>query len=234
MARKIHHLAPDQSPDDVPTAKPLGDSRISPSVQEAIDEAKNAQAAMKSPFQVEVSPYQSDLNNPLSYSLSPPHSDFDGFVAHFTQTFGTASMDFASRQVQLFVPIVSVLGEAPDESVVNAALAFIGGQQARDELEAAMAVQMLCTHETALQMIKKALRAPLIEQQERYVNMATKLQRTMATQIETMKRYRSNGEQTIRVQHQNVVVQDGGQAIVGDVIAGGGDKRPDKKSEPTS
>jgi hypothetical protein len=166
--------------------------------------------------------------------VSPPHTDFDGFVAHFMQTFGTASLDFASRQVALLVPIVSVPDQAPDEGDVNAALAFIGGQQPRDELEAAMAVQMVCTHETALLMIKRAVRSPLIEQQERYVNMATKLQRAMATQIETMKRYRSTGEQTIRVQHQNVVVQDGGQAIVGDVTAGGGDKRPGKKTEPTS
>jgi hypothetical protein len=52
--------------------------------------------------------------------------------------------------------------------------------------------------------------------------MLNKLARTFAAQVEALKRYRSNGEQSIRVQH--VTVNDGGQAIVGDVQAGGGEQ----------
>jgi len=42
-----------------------------------------------------------------------------------------------------------------------------------------------------------------------------KLTRTFAAQVEALKRYRSKGEQTIKVQH--VTVNEGGEAIVGNV-----------------
>ena len=60
------------------------------------------------------------------------------------------------------------------------------------------------------------------EHAERGLN---KLARTFATQIETLKRYRTGGEQKVTVQH--VTVSDNAQAIVGNVATGGGD---DKKN----
>ena len=39
--------------------------------------------------------------------------------------------------------------------------------------------------------------------------------RTFATQMETLKRYRTGGQQTVKVEH--VHVHEGGQAIVGNV-----------------
>ena len=47
----------------------------------------------------------------------------------------------------------------------------------------------------------------------------TKLTRTFATQMETLKRYRSKGQQIVRV--ERVTVNEGGQAIVGPVQHGG-------------
>ena len=71
--------------------------------------------------------------------------------------------------------------------------------------------------------------------------MLNKLARTFAAQVEALKRYRSAGEQTIKVQH--VTVNDGGQAIVGNVSQGAGvspkpEDQPDAKAitdarEPT-
>jgi hypothetical protein len=46
------------------------------------------------------------------------------------------------------------------------------------------------------------------------------LARTFATQVEALKRYRTGGEQKVTVQH--VTVNEGGQAIVGNVRKGGG------------
>jgi hypothetical protein len=51
--------------------------------------------------------------------------------------------------------------------------------------------------------------------------MFNKLARTFVAQVEALKRYRSTGEQSIRVQH--VTVNDGGQ-VVGDVQTGGGEQ----------
>ncbi len=78
--------------------------------------------------------------------------------------------------------------------------------------------------EASVRLLATAMKAGHIDSIERYVNMATKMQRTFAAQVEAMKRYRSSGVQTIRVQHQNVTVESGGQAIVGDVQQGGGRK----------
>ena len=47
-----------------------------------------------------------------------------------------------------------------------------------------------------------------------------KLARTFTAQVEALKRYRSRGEQTVRVEH--VHVNEGGQAIIGDVSTGEG------------
>ena len=55
---------------------------------------------------------------------------------------------------------------------------------------------------------------------------SAKLARTFAAQVEALKRYRSSGEQTMRVEH--VTVNNGGQAIVGNVASGAG---PSQKSE---
>jgi hypothetical protein len=41
--------------------------------------------------------------------------------------------------------------------------------------------------------------------------------------VETLKKYRTGGEQKVTVQH--VTVSDNAQAIVGNVLAGGGDDK---------
>ena len=55
---------------------------------------------------------------------------------------------------------------------------------------------------------------------------------TFATQMETLKRYRSTGEQKMTVEHQHVTVNEGGQAIVGNVstpLGGGVPKKPEEQ-----
>ena len=58
-----------------------------------------------------------------------------------------------------------------------------------------------------------------IPQQDSAERAFNKLGRTFAAQVEALKRYRSRGDQTVRVEH--VTVNEGGQAIVGNVNHGG-------------
>jgi len=58
-----------------------------------------------------------------------------------------------------------------------------------------------------------------IPQQDSAERAFNKLARTFAAQVEALKRYRSGGEQTVRVEH--VTANEGGQAIVGNVSQGG-------------
>jgi hypothetical protein len=57
----------------------------------------------------------------------------------------------------------------------------------------------------------------VMESQERSM---TRLSRTYIAQIDALKKYRSKAQQTVRV--ERVTVNEGGQAIVGDVTHGGG------------
>jgi hypothetical protein len=68
-----------------------------------------------------------------------------------------------------------------------------------------------------------------IPQQDSAERAFNKLCRTFAVLVETLKRYRSGGEQTVRVEH--VTVNEGGQAIVGNVSHGG--RGSPQKADPT-
>ena len=58
-----------------------------------------------------------------------------------------------------------------------------------------------------------------IPQQDNAERAFNKLARTFAIQMETLKRYRTGGRQTVTVEH--VTVNHGGQAVVGNVSHGG-------------
>jgi hypothetical protein len=93
------------------------------------------------------------------------------------------------------------------EGTLNAALAAVTGIAPRDEAEAMLAAQMVGVHWLAMNMLQRAaLDQPSFEIYDSIVNRATKLLRTYTAQLETLKRYRSAGEQRVVVQHQHVNV----------------------------
>ena len=86
-----------------------------------------------------------------------------------------------------------------------------------------MITQMIAVHEMALSMSEKAL---ITEQPnefvEQNVNRVTKLCRSYASLVEAFNKYRTKGQQKITVQHVNV--NDGGQAVIGDIKQGEGNE----------
>ena len=104
---------------------------------------------------------------------------------------------------------------------VNASLSVFTELKPKDSVEAMMITQMIAVQELALLMSERAL---LTEQPnqivEQNVNRVTRLTKSYGTLVEALTKYRSKGKQKIIVQH--VQVNDGGQAIVGDVNQGGG------------
>ena len=89
----------------------------------------------------------------------------------------------------------------------------------RDQLEAMLAAQMAATHNAVMTFARRLNNVDNIPQQDSAERAYNKLARTFTTQLEALKRYRSAGEQTVRVEH--VTVNEGGQAIVGNVTTGG-------------
>jgi hypothetical protein len=98
-------------------------------------------------------------------------------------------------------------------------IAVIKGVDPRDQLETMLAAQMGAVHMLVMDVVRRLANAdniPLRDSAERTLN---KLARTFSVQVETLKRYRSNGEQKVTVEH--VTVNEGGEAIVGNVNHGG-------------
>ena len=142
----------------------------------------------------------------------------NGMVA-LMDAVGTHDEHFFSGYLSQIIN-ASTQGKAPDATSVNAALGFIRGLKPRDELEAAMAAQMMATHNAVMTFARRLSHTETIQQQDSAINGYNKLARTFAAQMEALKRYRSTGEQKVTVQH--VTVSDGGQAIVGGTVTAGG------------
>ena len=111
-------------------------------------------------------------------------------------------------------------GERTSERASNFALGVIASIEPRDEVEAMLALQMATVHQATMTMARRLTHVETLPQQDSAERALNKLARTYATQVQTLKKYRSNGEQVVRV--ERVTVEDGGKAIVGNVNHGRG------------
>jgi hypothetical protein len=105
---------------------------------------------------------------------------------------------------------------------INATFAAILETDPQDATELMLATQMATIHNTVMSYSGLAMKEQPIETAGFYVNSIAKLMRTYTTQMEALNKYRNKGKQQITVKHQHVNVNEGGQAIVGDVNQGGG------------
>ena len=125
---------------------------------------------------------------------------FEGFVAQLANATGHGS-NVRERELNFMLSVVKSI-------------------EPKDEVEAMIAAQMAAVHMATMTFTRRLTHVETIPQQDSATNAFNKLARTFAVQMDALKRYRSSGEQTIKVQH--VTVNDGGQAIVGNVEQGGG------------
>jgi hypothetical protein len=102
---------------------------------------------------------------------------------------------------------------------VNASLAFIEGAKPRDEIESALVIQMACTHSATMAVLSRLGGAHGGDRSvAAMASAAAPLLRAYATQVEALRRLRNGNSQTVRVEH--VHVNEGGQAIIGNVRSG--------------
>ncbi len=85
----------------------------------------------------------------------------------------------------------------------------------RDTFERMLSVQMAATYLAMVRSGRWLANSERIDQVQARYNGYTKLARTYVSQMEALRKHRNGGKQTVTVQHVNV--QDGGQAIVGNV-----------------
>jgi hypothetical protein len=137
-----------------------------------------------------------------------------GEVKNRMRTFGTKSPDFFYGLLQQVVNAGSK-GALPDEQGIKFMLGFITGNKPRDEIEATLLAQIGACQVATMRMANRLAHAEALQEQDSAERAFNKLARTSAALVETFQRYRAASEHKVIVQH--VSVNEGGQAIVGNV-----------------
>ena len=106
---------------------------------------------------------------------------------------------------------------------MNASLVFIEGAKPEGEVECALVIQMACTHTAAMAVLQRLGGGHGGDRSVAALGTAAaRLLRAYATQVETLRRWKNGGSQVVRVEH--VHVNEGGQALIGNVRGDGGGK----------
>ena len=144
---------------------------------------------------------------------------------------GTVSDEFVAPFISQLVQ-VSGTGSIANESALNFMVSVVKSVEPKDEVEAMLAAQMAAVHMATMTFARRLNHVENIPQQDSAERGLNKLARTFVAQMEGLKRYRTGGEQKVTVQH--VTVNEGGQAVVGNVSHGSGGRRRRDKGERTS
>ena len=144
------------------------------------------------------------------------------------EAIGTADHDFLVAFIKQLASASSGKDRV-DEEALNFMLAVVKGIEPQDQIETMLAAQMAAVHSAVMTFTRRLARVETLAQQDSAERTLNKLARTYAAQMEALKRYRTGGEQKVTVEH--VTVNEGGQAIVGNVTGGRGGVR---KQESTA
>ncbi len=159
-------------------------------------------------------------------ALSDRGSDTDKenlIFAGLCAVTGTKSSDFASRLFRYCLDATGLLHNSePEEDAVYHCYAIADALHAlkpQDEFEGMLITRLIALHFQYMNYLSSSIdNKTLSEVREMHLNRATKLMRLYNETLETLMRYRRKGTQQVVVQH--VHVEQGGQAIVGNVQAG--------------
>lgn len=103
---------------------------------------------------------------------------------------------------------------------INLALQDLADREPKDSTEAKLCLQSTALYSHGMEYLSQAGSNKNLVQSEFYLKNAIKLLRLNNETIEALNKYKRGGTQNVVVQH--VQVNDGGKAIVGNMIAGGG------------
>ena len=149
-------------------------------------------------------------------------TDEDGVVQVKLPEEGTISRLFNVETSEaaggLLTSLLNALGRSGEE-YRDMAVGMLAELKPRDAIEAMLISQMTATHVAMTSMSQKMADAGSYQIREGYERSVTRLSRTYLAQMDALKKHRAKAQQTVRVERVNV--ENGGQAIVGDVNTGG-------------
>ena len=131
---------------------------------------------------------------------------------------GTSDSDFFGPFLSQLANAASVGTEA-QEGPTNFMISVIKGIEPKDQLEAMLAAQMAAVHMATMTFARRLNHVENIQQEDAAEKAFNKLTRTFISQMEALRKYRTGGKQKVTVKH--VHVNEGGQAVVGNIEQGG-------------
>lgn len=177
-------------------------------------------------------------NGVTEVSVDHPDPQLGGI--RLLDAFATDDGDFFNGVVNQLIN-VATKGKDANEKDVNFMLAMVKGIDPRDPVESLLASQMAAVHSLSMTFARRLGNVDNIAQQDSAERAFNKLTRTFAVQMDTLKRYRSKGEQRMVVQHQHLnVAANNAQVNVNGQPQGGGaatfseDQPHEPKSERVS
>jgi hypothetical protein len=160
-----------------------------------------------------------------TFQAYPPDGEKQLWWDRLSGALGTASSDFVNAAMFQLQQASQLHCGGISDVAVNAALAMIEAAAPQNEVEAALAIQMACTHTAAMSVLARFGSGGGSERRVApLANAAARLLKAYSIQVETFRRLRHGGDQHVRVEH--VHVADGGQAIVGNVKSGDHHREP--------
>jgi hypothetical protein len=175
----------------------------------------------KKPNQVAVRPRKAPVRVKLERincdigKLLPPDGGHQEWVGRLQDALGTASVEFVEATLYQLQAAARLPNSGVSEVAVNAALAMIESEQPRGETECAIVVQMACVHAATMAVLGRLSGAYGDRSVLAAATAASRLSRTFAILVETLRRVRTGGSQVIRI--ERIDIRDGGQAVIGNV-----------------
>ncbi len=161
--------------------------------------------------------------------IEPDHPDFAVGHILLMEAIGTVELDFLNGLLKQLVNAGSQ-GQEAEEASLNFMLAVVKGVEPKDQVEAMLAAQMAAVHMATMTFARRLAQVENIQQQDSAERAFNKLARTFAAQVEALRRHRTGGEQKVTVEHDTV--NEGGQAIVGNVSHGERGASKKRRSTP--
>jgi hypothetical protein len=161
-------------------------------------------------------------------TIVPDHPDQSVGYALLQEAIGTCSREFLGTILVQLGHVCSRNGTI-DPVQLDFMFSVVRDIRPPDQIVAMLAIQMAAVHWLMIFPLESGSRLSNLGEQEIADRMFNRLTRTFAMQIEALKRYRTGGEQKVTVQH--VSVNEGGQAIVGNVTQDVRESVPQKRAD---
>ena len=145
--------------------------------------------------------------------------EFDAEVPEGMSMTALMGMKTTEAANGIYVSAIAALGSKA-ERYGSMASANFAELEPRDAIEAMLIAQMTATYVAMTVLSERHFGAGSFQVRESYERSVTRLSRTYLAQMDALKKYRAKAQQVVRV--ERVTVEEGGQAIVGNVDGVGG------------